>query len=230
MIDRPGFRLLAITPPAGPVDAGLVGAWSAGRAVGLAVLLREPGTSPAGLVAAGHRFAGLRRACAEAGVPCVLSVGPEGLEALGEALAVPGVVGVQLRGDPGVQRLEAARRVLGAARVLGRSCHGQPAGMGAWVDYSVLAPIFAPRTASPTPGPGKRAVGLGPLRGLAQREARVFALGGVTPERARACLEAGAWGLAAIRTFFGAPAVVADNVAHLAHAVVEAESHAAPSP
>ena len=34
---RPGFRLLAITPPWGSVDPGLVEAWRGAEAVGLAV-------------------------------------------------------------------------------------------------------------------------------------------------------------------------------------------------
>ncbi len=124
----------------------------------------------------------------------------------------------------------AARECLPEGHVLGRSCHGRPIALGSRVDYSVLAPIFAPRTASTTPGPGKQAVGLDPLREFARRERHVFALGGITPERAGACRRAGAFGLAAIRTFFGPPADVTDNVAHLARALAEPDDDAPPPP
>jgi thiamine-phosphate pyrophosphorylase len=217
---RPGFRLLAITPPEGPVDPAIVQAWHGAAAVGVAVLLREPGCDPAALVSDEHRLAPLRHACTRAGVPWLLSVDPARLHALTpEVLSVPGLAGVQLRGDPDAAAVDAARRRLGPGLVIGRSCHGTPAPMGDRVDYSVLAPIFAPRTASPRPGPGKQAVGLEPLRAFAAVEPRVFALGGITPATARACIEAGAYGLAAIRSFFGPRHEVADDVARLARAL-----------
>ncbi|MCX4245617.1 thiamine phosphate synthase [Paraliomyxa miuraensis] len=227
---RRGPRLLAITPPAGPVDPGVVSAWDAGRAVGMAVLLREPGTPPGVLVGADHRLTPLRLACARAGVPCLLSVDAAMLAELGVAVGASGVMGVQLRGDPSARTLERARRALPEGWLLGRSCHGAPAPMGERVDYSVLAPIFEPRTASPTPGSGKRAVGLDPLRAFAAVEPHVLALGGITPERARACIEAGAFGVAGIAGFFGPLATVADNVGRLAHAVVTPRDDAAPPP
>jgi thiamine monophosphate synthase len=227
MRGSPGFRLLAITPPAGPVDPAVVEAWRGAASVGLAVLLREPGTEPAALVGEGHRLAPLRRACTRAGVPWLLSVDPAHVPELGSVLATPGLRGVQLRGDPSVESIEAARRVLGAERVLGRSCHGAPAPMGERVEYSVLAPIFAPRTG--TLGPtdagtgrsGKQAVGLGPLRAFAAVEPHVLALGGITAARAPACVRAGAFGLAAIRSFFGPPRQVADDVERLVRALTE---------
>ena len=225
-----GFRLLAITPPTGPVDPALVDAWAVGRAVGIAVLLREPGASAATLVGEGHRLEPLRRACARVGIPCLLSVDPSAVPTLGSTATMPGIAGVQLRGDPTEAELAVARERLPEGHVLGRSCHGRPAAMGERVDYSVLAPIFAPRTASTTPGPGKRAVGLEPLREFARRERHVFALGGVTGARAEACRGAGAFGLAAIRTFFGPPADVTDNVAHLARALAEPDDDAPPPP
>lgn len=215
----PGFRLLAITPPAGPVDPGLVAAWREADSVGLAVLLREPGCDPAALVSDEHRLAPLRRACTQAGVPWLVSVGPEHLEAIDAVLAAPGLGGIQLRGDPTLAVVDEARRRLGPGLVIGRSCHGTPRPMGERVSYSVLAPIFAPRTASPTAGPGKQAVGLGPLRAFAAVQPRVLALGGIGPENARACVRAGAYGLAAIRSFFGPPDEVADDVARLVGAL-----------
>lgn len=221
----PGFRLLAITPPAGPVDPALVQAWQGAASVGLAVLLREPGTEPAALVGEDHRLAPLRRACTRAGVPWLLSVDPAHVAGLRPLSTTPGLRGVQLRGDPSVEAVEAARRVLGAARVIGRSCHGAPAPMGGRVEYSVLAPIFAPRTGSAT---GKRAVGLEPLRAFAAIEPHVLALGGITPGRAPACVRAGAYGLAAIRSFFGPPRQVADDVERLVRALTEPPHEAWP--
>lgn len=225
-----GFRLLAITPPTGSVDPALVEVWRvAAQTVGLAVLLREPGVEPAALVAEDHRLAPLRRACARAGVPWLLSVDPARVSALRDVRGVPGLRGAQLRGDPGPREVHAARGALGEGFVLGRSCHGVPAAMGGVVDYSVLAPIFPPRTASPHPGPGKRAVGLRPLRALAAVEPHVFALGGITPERAPGCARSGAFGLAAIRSFFGPVRRVADDVARLARALTERDDASEPA-
>lgn len=228
--EAPGFRLLAITPPSGAVDPGVIEAWRGAEAVGLAVLLREPGCGPAALVSDGHRLAPLRRACARAGVPWLLSVDPVRLDGLERVRGMPGLAGVQLRGDPGLAAVEQARLRLGHGPLIGRSCHGSPKPMGDRVSYSVLAPIFAPRTASPTPGPGKQAVGLAPLRAFAALEPHVFALGGITPERAPACVRAGAFGLAAIRSFFGPPDEVADDVARWVRALTEPPRDADPPP
>jgi thiamine monophosphate synthase len=154
-------------------------------------------------------------------VPWLLSVDPAHVPGLGPVLGTPGLRGVQLRGDPSVAAIEATRRVLGAERVLGRSCHGSPAPLGEQVEYSVLAPIFAPRTGTPALGAGKQAVGLGPLRAFAAVEPHVLALGGITAARAPACVRAGAFGLAAIRSFFGPPRQVADDVERLVRALTE---------
>jgi thiamine monophosphate synthase len=217
----PGFRLLAITPPVGPVDPALVDAWRGAAVVGLGVLLREPGTAPGVLLGEDHRLEPLRRACTRAGVPWLLSVDPAHVPGLGRWRGVPGLCGVQLRGDPSLEAVEAARRELGPERVIGRSCHGTPAPMGERVEYSVLAPIFTPRTGAPGPGAGKPAVGLAPLRAFTAVERRVFALGGITAARAPACVRAGAFGLAGIGSFFGPPSQVADDVAGLVRALTE---------
>lgn len=221
-----GFRLLAITPPAGAADPGIVRAWRGASTVGLAVLLREPGTAPGTLLDERHRLAALRRACTDAGIPWLVSVDAAHLQGSAQWLATPGLCGAQLRGDPGPEVVERARAELGAARVVGRSCHGQPVPMGGRVDYSVLAPIFAPRSGAP----GKQPVGLEPLRAFTVVEPHVFALGGITPARARACIQAGAYGLAAIRSFFGPPRQVADDVARLVRALTEPVDHADPTP
>lgn len=223
-MSAPPFRLLAITPPEGSVDRSIVGAWETARGVGLAVLLREPGTPASALLDPAHRLTPLRHACVAAGIPCLLSVDSGDLEPpLARALLSSQVIGVQLRGDPSPATIAAARRTLGPSAVLGRSCHGQPG--AASVDYSVLAPIFPPRTHAPG-GPHKVAVGLAPLQKFAQAEPHVFALGGVTASTADACLAAGAFGLAAIRTFFGPKGEVTDNVARVAELVAARRPHA----
>jgi thiamine-phosphate pyrophosphorylase len=63
-------------------------------------------------------------------------------------------------------------------------------------DLAILAPIFGKKDA-----PGARPVGLSGLREACQNKIPVLALGGITLENARSCLEAGASGIAAIRLF-----------------------------
>jgi len=83
--------------------------------------------------------------------------------------------------------------------VIGISCHSpaevaQAAAEGA--DFALFAPIFEKRDL-----PEARPAGLGALRQACQHRIPVLALGGVTMENARACFEAGAAGIAAIRLF-----------------------------
>lgn len=87
-----------------------------------------------------------------------------------------------------------ARGLLGAEALVGRSVHDPSearaqAALGA--DYVFLGPIWETPSHPGVPGLGLEAV-------AEARPARVIAIGGVTPERAAACLEAGAWGVAAI--------------------------------
>lgn len=84
--------------------------------------------------------------------------------------------------------------------MIGKSCHSAgevEAAMLAGASFAVLGPIFE------TPGKGAP-IGLDPLREACRRvpaHLPVLALGGITLENARACLEAGAAGIAAIRLF-----------------------------
>jgi thiamine-phosphate pyrophosphorylase len=62
--------------------------------------------------------------------------------------------------------------------------------------FAVLAPIFGKKDAPQTPP-----LGLDALRRACQENILVLALGGITLENWRACVEAGAAGVAGIRLF-----------------------------
>jgi thiamine-phosphate pyrophosphorylase len=88
------------------------------------------------------------------------------------------------------------RAFLPQSPVIAVSCHSpgevtQGAANGA--SFAVFAPVFEKRNAPPT--------GLSALKQVCQSNIPVLALGGVTLENARSCLEAGAAGIAAIRLF-----------------------------
>lgn len=229
-MNSPAPRLLAITPPAGPVEPDLVAVWlDAGARVGeLAVLLREPGLPGHGLLVA-PRLVPLRERAARLGLPCLISLAPDELDdALLEGIeqADPPLAGVQLKGDPSPTRLAELRpRVAG---LLGRSCHGAPQPGDAWVDYTVLAPIFAPRTVQP--GVDKPPIGLAMLRRWATPERHVLALGGVEPADVPALLAAGASGIAGISLFFSSPREAAENVATLVRLLADARERHVPPP
>jgi len=63
-------------------------------------------------------------------------------------------------------------------------------------DFAVFAPVFEKKDV-----PGARHAGLAQLEQACQTTIPVLALGGITLENARACLEVGAAGIAAIRLF-----------------------------
>jgi len=105
----------------------------------------------------------------------------------------------------GDARLEVAarRRHEGAAGQrlwLGASCHDsaglkRAAALGA--DFATLSPVL------PTPGkaePGEELGWAAFSEAVAQHEMPTFALGGMGPDHARAASDAGAWGVAAIRS------------------------------
>lgn len=151
----------------------------------VALHLRSPAGAVRRLLAEAEALAGVAR---EAGALLLVNGRPD------VALAVG--TGVQLghRSIP----VQSARGLLGKDAVIGYSAHGAAESESAvrnGADFVVLGTIWA------TPShPGREGAGLERVRetaaGLA---APVVAIGGVTPERARRALDAGAWGVAAIR-------------------------------
>jgi thiamine-phosphate pyrophosphorylase len=113
-----------------------------------------------------------------------------------------GADGVHLPADS--LPVAAVRKWVGQDWIIGVACHSveeveRAAEAGA--DHVLVAPVFD--TASK---PGMKPMGLERFAEICRRAPiPVFALGGVTPENARACLAAGAAGLAGIRLFQQAP-------------------------
>jgi len=97
-----------------------------------------------------------------------------------------------------LQRLDhipAARGKLGPGAAIGFSAHSVAevsSAKDAGADYVTLSPIF-PTASKPGYGP---ALGLEAIREAAKAGIPVFALGGVLPENAASCREAGAYGVA----------------------------------
>jgi thiamine-phosphate pyrophosphorylase len=109
-----------------------------------------------------------------------------------DLIAAGRALGVHLpaRGLP----VATARQLLGATALIGRSTHDPDearAASDAGADYVFLGPIWETPSHPRTPG-----IGLEAIRRAAP--ARIIAIGGVTPARTPRCLEAGAWGGAAI--------------------------------
>ena len=214
----PPFRLLAITPPDGPVDASVVQRWAAPEVgvAGVAVLLREIERPQAALDGSG-RLSAIANAARLRGHAVLWSAPVSAV--LARPWPVAGIDGVQVRGDPSPTERAAIRRHVGAAAILGRSVHGEPvadASADEGPSYTVFAPVFDPRTTAPG-RPSKKAAGIPALRAWVSATPHVFALGGVGPDTAAACVQAGAWGLAGIRSFFADDA--SDQVTALARAI-----------
>lgn len=110
--------------------------------------------------------------------------------------------GVHLRDG---QDVAAARAALGPDRLIGQSVHsrdGAVAAAKAGADFVVLGPVFD--TASK---PGAAPLGLDALRAAcAACPVPVYAIGGMTPTRAEACVAAGARGAAVMSGLMAAPA------------------------
>jgi len=114
-----------------------------------------------------------------------------------------GANGVQLpeAGFPAV----AARRVLAEKALVGVSAHSLGAALAAEdnaADFITFGPVFE----TPSKRQYGEPLGLAALRQAASTvRIPVFAIGGITPERTRACLDQGARGVAVISAILGAP-------------------------
>ena len=213
-IERPQFKLLAITPPDGKVPDRFDTWVKAGALdVGLAILLRTPQT-PGIEVLLDPRFDRIRQAAKTHDVPVLLGCAP--VDLLSGALPVGGleeanISGVQLRGDPGAELLAPLRAQLGATAWIGRSSHTSPEQQPPGFDHTCVSPIFVPTTpqvGKPVNPRGVRALN----RFKSAGHPNVFALGGVNAKNAESCVSAGADGLAAIGALFGDEGAVVENV------------------
>lgn len=153
------------------------------------VLLREKDMAPPARLDLARRLKGLtQRHAAHLGIngdaQAARSVSAEGLH----------LPGGQAPPSTGVDGL-----------LLGASVHDVPeaeAAVAAGAGYLLLAPIFATESKTLHRPP----LGLEGLRSIAETvPIPVVALGGITPDRAAACLEAGAAGVAAMGTIMRAP-------------------------
>jgi thiamine-phosphate pyrophosphorylase len=130
-----------------------------------------------------------------------------------------GATGVHLAASGDVP---SARAVVGPEALVGKSAHTAAEARdaaGAGADFVVVGPVFA----TPSKAPFGPPLGLDTLRAACTAAAPVpvFAIGGVTPERARACRDAGAHGVAAQSALMsaGASVAAADVLAQYAEAL-----------
>jgi thiamine-phosphate diphosphorylase len=112
---------------------------------------------------------------------------------------------------------DGARRVLGRSCWIGRSIHTSEEVGLVEADVYVLGNIF--ETAS---HPERAALGVAAVREAARFGRPIVAIGGITPERTREVVEAGAWGIAVSSGVWGARDPAAAMVRY-ARALDEAE-------
>lgn len=102
---------------------------------------------------------------------------------------------------------DAARRCLGPGSLIGVSTHGLAAAQAAeeqGADFITFGPVFH----TPSKAPYGEPLGLAALDRICRTiRLPVFAIGGITPENARLCLDAGASGVAVISAILAAPDV-----------------------
>jgi thiamine-phosphate pyrophosphorylase len=181
------FRIYLVTDPSiadvpGAVERAL-GALPRGAA---AVQLRDRRAGARDLLALAMR---LGEACRAHGAALLVN------DRIDVALAA-GADGVHVRGD---SASVAEARALGV-RLVGVSTHTVAevrAAAEGGADFVVFGPVFE------TPGKGAP-LGTESLAAAAAHGIPVYALGGVGPDNAAACLRAGATGVAAIRSVLGA--------------------------
>jgi thiamine-phosphate pyrophosphorylase len=178
---------------------GAVAAALSGLPIGsAAVQLREKDLSPAELVGLARTLLPL---CRSAKAPLLVN---SRLEVVKAARAD----GVHLPADG--PRVADARRLLGPGALIGRSCHSPEEVAGAareGADFAVFGPVWET--------PGKEPRGMTALHEATKAASLpVFAVGGVTPPRAKRAVNAGAYGVACIRSILGAdnPAAAAQEM------------------
>jgi thiamine-phosphate pyrophosphorylase len=88
--------------------------------------------------------------------------------------------------------------------ITGQSVHSESAALkasSAGLDYLLFGPVFH----TPSKAPFGPPQGLERLRKICEKvRIPVFAVGGITPDKALACIECGAWGVAALTPFLDA--------------------------
>jgi thiamine-phosphate pyrophosphorylase len=178
---RVGFRLYLITDrhvvKSGDLVAACEAALSAAPSGSVALQLREKDLPARDFYELALR---LREICTRAGAPLIVN------DRVDVAIAA-NVDGVHLPFNSiGVSM---ARRLLGPARLIGVSSHSPPDVSGAareGADFAVFGPIFDPLS-KPAAGPAWGASGLSAA--CRAGAIPVFALGGITPGRARELFE-----------------------------------------
>jgi len=198
---RVGFRLYFITDRHVVKGGDLISACEAALAAAppgaVALQLREKDLPARELYELALR---LREICTRAGAPLVVN------DRVDVAIAAD-ADGVHLPFDSiGVSM---ARKLLGPSRLIGVSSHSPPDVAGAereGADFAVFGPVFDPLS-KPAAGPAWGASGLRAACGAGAIP--VFALGGITPDRARELLAspdpaARPAGVASIGAIFGA--------------------------
>jgi thiamine-phosphate pyrophosphorylase len=191
-------------------------AQAVGRGGGRWLLLRDKDLEPAERARLAVRVAGIARSCrmqfsVSADVELAADIEAAGVH-LQSAAAVP-----------------AARQRLGAGAVIGVSAHGiadVAAAAAAQADYVTLSPIFL-TDSKPGYGP---ALGVAAIAAAANVGIPILALGGVTAETARPCVEAGACGVAVMGEIMRSddPGRVADALMEVLSDAFTAAALAAP--
>jgi thiamine-phosphate pyrophosphorylase len=210
---RVGFRLYLITDrhvvKGGDLVAACEAALSAAPSGSVALQLREKDLAARELYELALR---LRQTCTRAGALLIVN------DRVDVAIAAE-ADGVHLPFDSiGVSM---ARKLLGPERLIGVSSHSPPDVSGAareGADFAVFGPIFDPLS-KPSTGPAWGASGLAAACGAGAIP--VFALGGITPERARELFAsanptAPLAGVASIGAVFGADSPALATAAMLA--------------
>jgi thiamine-phosphate pyrophosphorylase len=164
-----------------------------------AVQLREKDLSETDLVGAATRLVGLLR---PRGGKLLINVSPfVDRDTAGLLAASPGVDGFHIPDDPS---LLAEFRGLFPKLLIGASTHavdGVRAAAAAGADFVTFGPVFETNRKA-------RPQGMDALREACNAAAvPVFAIGGITPERARECLDVGAHGVAVVGAVMEASSV-----------------------